>query len=494
MSRKLIFTSMLMAAVLGGLIAISGYLLISSNNNKVDSFDEKQANYRFSTMLDNPDFIIPEGLNFVVAAELVTPGVVHIKAKYKSNISQNQASSPFDEFFKEYFGEGGPRYHQRSPAQSSGSGVIISEDGYIVTNNHVIDNASELEVTLFNKQKYTGEVVGKDPTTDLALIKIKADQLPYVRFGDSDEVKVGEWVLAVGNPFNLTSTVTAGIVSAKARNINILRDRQNMQIESFIQTDAAVNPGNSGGALVNLKGELIGINTAIATQTGSYSGYSFAVPATLVKKVMDDLLKYGVVQRALLGINITDLDDPRLENEKIEDRQGVYIVRVGEGSAADEAGLKEGDIIKSINGTAVGSVAQLQEQVARYRPGDKVKITYVRSGKKNEASVTLKNIMGDTELVAKPEVNNLGGAVIRDLSGEEKASLKLKGGAKLEQIGEGKWSEAGIKEGFIITGIDKEEIKDSQHLMELMPGKRGGILIEGLYPNGEKAYYGIGWD
>jgi serine protease Do len=496
MSRRVIFTSMLMAAFLGGLIAIGGYHLLVANQQDIRGFDDRQSEYRFSSYLEQGNFTVPEGLNFVVAAELVTPGVVHVQSLYKATAKQHpSARNPMEDLLKEWFGEGGgnaPRYH-RGPASSSGSGVIISEDGYIATNYHVVANASEVEVTLFDKKKYKAEIVGTDPTTDLALLKVKASNLPYVRFGNSDEIKVGEWVLAVGNPFNLTSTVTAGIVSAKARNINILRDRNGMQIESFIQTDAAVNPGNSGGALVNLKGELIGINTAIATQTGSYSGYSFAVPAILVKKVMDDLVKFGVVQRALLGINIADLDDPRLDLSEVDDRLGVYVIRVNPGGAADDAGIKERDIIKSIDGVKVNSVSELQEQVARNRPGDKIKIEFVRNGKKMEATAILKNIMGDTEVVVAKVENVLEGASFVDLSAEERNRLKISGGAKVDKLGDGKWKEAGIKEGFVITAIDKQNIESVADLFAAMQNKSGGILIEGVQASGEKAFYGLGW-
>jgi Do/DeqQ family serine protease len=391
--------------------------------------------------------------------------------------------------FPDFFGDS--REQRRQPGMSSGSGVIISEDGYIVTNNHVIEDADKIEVTLNDNRIFEAKKIGTDPNTDLALIKVEEEGLPHMSYGNSDDVRIGEWVLAVGNPFNLTSTVTAGIVSAKARNINILRRRYG--IESFIQTDAAVNPGNSGGALVDLKGRLLGINTAIATPTGTYAGYSFAVPVSIVKKVVEDLKEYGVVQRALLGVEIADVSDPRIQERGVDELSGVYVMSVGEESAADEAGIEEGDVIVAIDNVEVKNVAELQDQVARHRPGDKIEVTFKREGKTKTTNATLKNMMNDTKVVKSANVLSIEGATFTNISEEDKESLEIENGVKITKLGNGKFKAAGIKEGFIITSIDKMEIKDVDDLTQVLRGKRGGILIAGVYPDGEEAYYGLGW-
>ncbi|NDE62093.1 MAG: PDZ domain-containing protein, partial [Cyclobacteriaceae bacterium] len=370
MSKKLFFLGVLVAALVGGVVAIAGVSFLLRPQN-ADSFDEKQKS-SFVNLLSGGDFTVPDGINFIASAELVTPAVVHVKSEV--GYTSRSQRDPIQEFFGIPEPGMGPGRPNAMPI-SSGSGVIISPDGYIVTNNHVIEGATRVDISLDNNKRYEATVVGTDPTTDLALLKIEGENLPFVKFGDSDQTKIGEWVLAVGNPFDLNSTVTAGIISAKARNIGILRDvENNLQIESFLQTDAVVNPGNSGGALVNLAGELIGINTAIASSTGTFNGYSFAIPSTLVKKVMDDLLKYGAVQRGLLGVQIQNVS-PELADylgKKFPVEQGVYVGGVNENSAGEEAGLKEGDIIVSLDGKPVNNVANLQELVARKRPGDEV--------------------------------------------------------------------------------------------------------------------------
>lgn len=492
MSKKQFIIGIFVASLLSAAIAIGGFNLFYSNqleNNK--SFDEIQnLNTKFSSYIDeDAEYNVPEGINFIFAAENVTEGVVHIRSSVESS---SQRKSPYYDMFKDYFNdENFKQYH--SPAQSSGSGVVISPDGYIVTNNHVVDNATEIEVILSDNKKYMADVIGTDPNTDIALLKIEADNMKFVKFGDSDQTKIGEWVLAVGNPFNLTSTVTAGIVSAKARNINILNRQNRYGIESFIQTDAAVNPGNSGGALVNLKGELIGVNTAIATPTGSFAGYSFAVPSTLVKKVVNDLKEYGVVQRAVLGVSILDLNDPRLESQDFSVSQGVYIGGVNQGSAADEAGIQQGDIVIKINDNQIENLSELQELVARNRPGEEIDVTYLRDGKETTVTATLKNIMNNTEVIENKTTKVIGGATIVDVTNEEKQKLNIQGGAKITDIDQGKWSNAGVKEGFIITGVDKKDISDAEDLLRTLQTKRGGILIEGIYPDGTQAYYGMGW-
>ncbi|HSZ24230.1 MAG TPA: Do family serine endopeptidase [Cytophagaceae bacterium] len=494
--RKIVFIAFL-SSVVGGAFALAGYQIFFQEK-RYQSISEKQGDFRFSNYTaaveDTSQIIVPEGLNFIYAANKVTPAVVHIKTLYEA--TRGSQNSDMDQMFRDFFGENNP--HGFTPGgkqEASGSGVILAEDGYIVTNNHVIDKADKIEVVLNDKRSYTATLIGKDPTTDLALIKIEEKGLPFVKFGNSDNTKIGEWVLAVGNPFNLTSTVTAGIVSAKARNINILRDKDNLAIESFIQTDAAVNPGNSGGALVDLRGHLIGINTAIATPSGTFAGYSFAVPVALVKKVTDDLLKYGQVQRALLGVQIQDVTAELAKEKGISSVSGVYVGAVNPGSAAEEAGITAGDVIKKVDQIEVNSSSELQEQVARYRPGDKVKITFERKGDTKVTSVLLKNKMGDTQLV-KLEPGSIKSALGADLAiptGAELKNLKIENGVKVVKVNDGKFKEAGVKEGFIIISVDKKKISTPEEVIHMIEHtKTGGVLLEGVYPNGIKKYYGLG--
>lgn len=491
MEKKQFFIGIIFASILSALISVGGYIYFNPNPSASgnQSFEEIQSNNtRFSSFLDETEYNVPEGINFIYASEQVTKGVVHIKAEVERDMPRSR--SPFEEFFRDFHGDKSP---QPRKGQSSGSGVIISPDGYIVTNNHVVANSSKLEVVLHDNRSYEAKVIGADPNTDIALLKIDEKDLNFVEFGNSDNAKIGEWVLAVGNPFNLTSTVTAGIVSAKARNINILNRQNRYGIESFIQTDAAVNPGNSGGALVNLSGKLIGINTAIATPTGSYAGYSFAVPSILVKKVVNDLKEFGVVQRAVLGVSILDLNDPRLDKNDFPTNSGVYVAAINPGSAAEEAGMKNEDIITKINEKKISSVAELQEQIARFSPGEKVEVTFLREGKEKTTSVELKSLMNTTEIVEASTAQMLGGATFEDLSQEEMDRLDISGGSKVVEIQEGKWKDIGIKEGFIITAVDKGAIKNTEQLIATLQGKQGGILIEGIYPDGSKEYYGMGW-
>lgn len=498
-NNKKFFLTMMLASFLGGGLSLFGYKYLG-DDKKYESIEKSQRAH-FTNYLADTSIVVPEGLNFIYAADVVRPSVVHIRTYYEAKGSaQNLQGTPLDDMLKDYFGDRfempNDRYHQGRPQEASGSGVILAADGYIVTNNHVIEKADKIEVVLNDKRSYIAKLIGTDPTTDLSLLKIEENNLPFVKYGNSDNLKIGEWVLAVGNPFNLTSTVTAGIVSAKGRNINILRDKDNMAIESFIQTDAVVNPGNSGGALVNLKGDLIGINTAIASPTGSYTGYSFAVPVTLVKKVMDDLLKFGQVQRALLGVTILDINAAVAKEKNIHDIHGVYIASVNEGSAANKAGLKEGDIITSINDIEVNSASELQEIVGRNRPGDKVKVNYIRNEKPYQVEVTLKNKSGNTDIVKRDEneIRSILGVELSQPSKQELEKLKLPGGAKVTNLSSGKFADAGIREGFIITKIDKTSITNAEAAQDLLKDSSGeGHLIEGYYPNGEKRYYGIGW-
>jgi Do/DeqQ family serine protease len=483
MNKRNFIIAILIASIMGALVALATYKIVDPDKDKYNSIQERQnvklSNYNFD------DLTIPEGLNFVHAAELVTPGVVHVRIAKQAD--QRYYRNPFEDLF------GNP--HGNPPEREGfGSGVIISDDGFIATNYHVIEGASKIEVTLSDNRQYEAEVIGEDPTTDLALIKIDEKNLNFVRYGDSDVLRVGEWVLAVGNPFyGLTSTVTAGIVSAKARNINILRNRD-LNIESFIQTDAVVNPGNSGGALVNLNGELVGINTAIASPTGSYAGYSFAVPVSLVKKVMDDLLEFGAVQRALLGISIQDVAIASEQNNlDLNETTGVYVAEVNGGSSAEEAGIKEGDIIIAIDNNEIKSVAELQEFVARNRPGDKIDVTFLRDGEEKTVKATLKNIMGEEKMLERKASMEIQGATISEIDEDTKDKLDILGGVQLNDIKSGKWADAGIKDGFIITSVDKREIKTVNDLMAALANKSGGILIGGIYPDGEEYYYGLKW-
>ena len=423
-------------------------------------------------------------IDFILPAEASVPTVVHVTTTYPRQSMGNHMVDPFSFFW------GNPNPREMPPQQSTGSGVIISEDGYIVTNNHVVENGDEVNVTLDNKESYKAKVIGLDPSTDLALLKVEANNLPFAAWGNSDQVKVGEWVLAVGNPFNLTSTVTAGIISAKARNIHILPN-QKFPIESFIQTDAAVNPGNSGGALVNTRGELIGINAAIASNTGSYSGYSFAIPVNIVKKVVNDLMEYGTVQRGFIGVSIRDLDSEFAKEKEIKSLQGVYVNGITEDGAAESAGIKEGDVITSINGSLIKSSPELQEQVGRYRPGDTIDVTVMRSGNEKVYAVTLRNKDGNTKVVKNESISMLGATLV-SLSDSELDKLNISKGIKVKDLSTGKLKSAGIKEGFIIISIDNKTVGSVEELTDYLNNKKGGVLIEGVYPNGMRAYYGFG--
>ncbi len=491
MSKKQFLIGVLFASILGSLFALMGYQYFVDQRKGSNGYAEPNKPVYFAKYAQDSSYVVPEGLNFVNAAELARPAVVHIKSTVTTN-SNPRGANPNEDFFREFFGFPPDQQGQPRQGQASGSGVIISNDGYIVTNFHVIEHAENIEVTLDDNRTFEAKLIGKDESTDLAVIKVEESNLPFLAFGNSDKVRVGEWVLAVGNPFELTSTVTAGIVSAKARNINILRNRQ-YGIESFIQTDAAVNPGNSGGALVDLKGNLIGINTAIATPTGSYAGYSFAVPSSIVEKVTSDLMEFGVVQRALLGISIRNVDAELAESEDLDAVSGVYVMGVNEGSAADEAGIKEGDVITAINKVKVSNVAELQAQVAVNRPGDKVKVTYLRDGNTETTYATLKNFMGDTQIVKNEASATVEGATFADADQEILNKYDIVGGVQIVDIKSGKWKDVGIKENFIITAVNKRSVKSVDELLRAIQSREGGMLIEGIYPDGERAFYAIGW-
>jgi Do/DeqQ family serine protease len=427
------------------------------------------------------------GPDFATAAEKTVHGVVHIRSEFmRKNNSYDYFFGPFREFFG--YPHGGSQFYE-----CYGSGVVISEDGYVVTNNHVVDGASTIEVTLNDRHVYEGELIGRDPTTDLALIKIHEDDLPYISFGNSDEVRIGEWVLAVGNPFNLTSTVTAGIVSAKARNINILGVEG--AIESFIQTDAAVNRGNSGGALVNMNGELIGINAAIASNTGSYAGYSFAIPVNIVKKVVNDFLNYGLVQRAYLGVIIREVNSKFAEEKDLDVVGGVYIEQLSDNGGANDAGLEKGDVIMSIDGYATQTTSELLEIIGQHNPGDIVSVEVLRNGNRKSYTVELRNKQGNTEVnTIEDQEEFLAelGASFKIPSDDLLRELDIDNGMQVEKIGEGMLRKGGVEPGFIITEINNVLINSVDDIEGAMGNVRGGVIrIEGVYPDGTRMNYGF---
>jgi len=471
----------LLVALVGGFIALVTYTKFFDDPKIVTMQQEQPVRY---TSLPSPNSVELPDLTF--AAENSIHAVVHIK------VTQKGGSYSSNNIFDWFFGDGNPHSQQMPMRQGAGSGVIISPDGFIVTNNHVIDDADEIEVVLNDKREFKAKLIGTDPSTDIALIKIDASDLQVLKFSNSDNLKLGEWVLAVGNPFNLTSTVTAGIVSAKGRDIGINPDQ--MRIESFIQTDAAVNPGNSGGALVNVQGELVGINTAIASQTGSYSGYSFAIPSNIVQKVVGDLKEFGDVQRALLNVNIADVNAEVAKKYNIDKIEGVFIRNVQPGGAAELAGIKDNDVIISIDNLAVNSTSELQEQISKHRPGDKVTVEIKRDNKRKLYNVTLRNKHGDTEIVKGDNPEDIFGAKFAAVSDREKEELGIPYGVKISELGNGKFKNAGIKKGFIITQVNKNPVSEVNDLQRMIKNSKGGILVEGIYPNGEIAYYVFGID
>ena len=422
-----------------------------------------------------------DGDNFVDAAEKTVNTVVHIKTEVVSK--GNSYYDFFGSLLEQLYG--GQMQMPNNVSVAYGSGVVISPDGYIVTNNHVVEGASKIEVTFNDKHKRTATIIGNDPSTDLALIKVEASDLEYLAFADSDEVKVGEWVLAVGNPFNLTSTVTAGIVSAKARNINILGDGST--IESFIQTDAAINPGNSGGALVDMDGNLIGINAAIASRTGSYEGYSFAIPSNIVKKVVEDFLQYGSLQRAYLGISIVEITEELAEEKGITEMSGVYIMNVEERGGAKAAGIKEDDILLSVNNIPVNSNSQLIGVIGQYRPGDKVRVKVQRKDEILVKEVTLKNLEGTEEMHKEGEsfYNEVLGIKVRPLSSSTKSELGINYGLELVEVKEGVFKQKGITDDFIILSVNYQKVSSENDLKKALNADRNGkIRIEGTNSTG----------
>lgn len=476
-----------LTAFLGAAAAVG---IMYAINPKTVQISDSIAQNQESQFIQKVSYATPPtaGIDFTEAAEKVMPTVVHIATKMTVRTS---AYPPGFDLWRDFFGEGWDVPQKENVQQASGSGVIVQKDGYIVTNNHVVKGADEITVTLHDKREYTATVIGTDPNTDLALIKIDADDLTPINFANSDNVKVGEWCLAVGNPFNLNSTVTAGIVSAKGRNINILK--QKYAIESFIQTDAAINPGNSGGALTNAAGDLIGINTAIASPTGSYTGYGFAVPSNIVSKVIFDLKKYGVVQRGFLGISIRDMDSKLAEEKGYKINKGVYVEAVSDDGAADKAGIKKGDVITVIDGVAVTTSAELQEIIGRKTPGDVIKVGIVREGHKDMVfDVHLTNREGNESIISKDDqdVLNVLGITVKNADPKTLKKHNLSNGVEVVEVGEGVISKhTNMRKGFIITKVDNENVKDAEHFSKIMKGKSGGVMIEGVYTDVAGTFY-----
>ncbi len=473
------FFGLLLAALLGGGVALGLYKMAETKQifapEKPAGIPVKPVSFSAPVAMNLPDF--------EAAASSSINAVVHIRSSFQKK------SLVYDDFFEFFnFGRPAPREYI-SPYSATGSGVIVSPDGYVVTNNHVVQDAHEINVTLNDKREYKATLVGSDPSTDLALIRISEQGLPFLGYGNSDEVKIGEWVLAVGNPFNLTSTVTAGIVSAKARNINILGSQG--AIESFIQTDAAINPGNSGGALVNTRGELIGINAAIASGTGYYTGYSFAIPVNIVKKVVSDFIEFGKIQRAYLGVYYNEINEEFARSKGLSDLRGIYVEDVVPGGAAEKSGMRKGDVILKINGHPVNGKSELMEIVGQHNPGDKVTVTIIRD--KTETDIPL-TFVSEESHVAMVNENRLiiHGATFEPLTDADKSKFRIRNGYRITELTSGKLKTAGISKGFILLSVDRKSITSLSQLKEALSGRDQGVLIEGVYPNGLKAYYGIG--
>jgi|WetSurSiteA1Bulk_404760.scaffolds.fasta_scaffold00458_3 serine protease Do len=474
MKNKQLFV-IIAAAFFGGLVAVFAYSALLDNKEKeVIAGTQQPVNMvKLTAGLDS-------STDFTYAAEKTINTVVNVKTQ-----STVQYRNPIYEFFY------GDRYQgEEEPVMGIGSGVIITADGYIVTNNHVIENSDKVTVTLNDKREFTAKVVGTDHSTDLALLKVEAEGLPFITFGNSDVLKVGEWVLAVGNPFNITSTVTAGIVSAKGRSMDIIMD--NYKIESFIQTDASVNRGNSGGALVNLKGEMIGINTAIVSPTGGNVGISFAIPSSIVQKVVKDIIEFGTVQRAIMGVQIVDITAELAKEKGLDQLEGVYVAEVNDNSAAKEAGIEAGDVVTHINDIPVKSPSELQEMVGRYRPGDKIIVQVKRKDKTKQIEVTLRNLQGDTGVVKAGTFETILGAKVVNLDDQEKNKLGIKYGVKVTELQDGKLKAEGVKPGFIITQVNNKPIYSVADLEKIFNSIKGGVYVEGIYQNGTAAYYAFG--
>jgi len=480
------FLGNIVIAILSSLIAIIIYTNFFQDEFKeVSQVENKMPQ---STDLDSnqvsfqrkPLKINGEIFDFTTAAENSVHAVVHVTSKY--NLENNNTGNSILEYL---FGDG----YSQQPSVSFGSGVIISEDGYIVTNYHVVEESDEIQVVLNDKRTFNAKLMGIDPGTDLALLKVESNNLPFISMGNSDELKIGEWVLAVGNPFNLTSTVTAGIVSAKARNINILRD-QKYPIESYIQTDAAVNKGNSGGALVNMHGELIGINSAIISPSGSYSGYSFAIPINIVKKVAADIIKYGEVQRAVLGVSIFDVTGEVAERFNLDKIEGVYVDGVTDDGAAKNSGIKRGDVILEINKVQVNSTAQLTEQIGNFRPGERINVTVKRDNKKKLFEVVLRNMQGNTKIVKSDEFFSILGATFENVSRNDKRRFGIENGIIISNLENGALKSVGLKKGYIILTVQGNSINDVDDFKRKLreAGMGSTVEIEATHPGSRYIY------
>ncbi|MBS3914657.1 MAG: Do family serine endopeptidase [Bacteroidetes bacterium] len=486
MINKNRFFALLLAGLTGGAAALGGYVAISKKSaNSIEGKQNASAQLaRYASLNSAPAF------DFAGVADIANPAVVHIKTMMgTASGSAETPQNPFD-----FFNDPNFRFPNPGPRAASGSGVILSDDGYIVTNNHVVDGATKIEVVLNDKRSYIAEVIGTDKNTDLAVLRIAENDLPFLKLGNSDDVRVGNWVVAVGNPFNLNSTVTLGIVSAMGRNIDLIRSKGNKYaIENFIQTDAAINPGNSGGALVNTAGELIGINTAIASETGSYAGYAFAVPVNLVKKVVNDIMKYGKVQRALLGVSIQEINQQLADEKDLPDLKGVYVAEVVEHGAAEKAGIKKGDVILKVNEADINSSSKLQEEVGRNKPGDKIKVTVRRKGEIKVLEPELLSEDGNTKLqmAEKTETDSYLGMTLANSSREERLSLKLKNGVKVSSVGNGVFKDAGIPKDFIIANINNEPVYSVQGAIATLKELKGAITIEGKLANGTDKIFAV---
>jgi Do/DeqQ family serine protease len=474
---KKVFVYFLATALVSSLTA---FAVVKLTDKERGDYNENSATLPLRNVTLS-DQLYPD---FTFAAETAVKAVVHVK------VTKKGMEQPFT-IYDFFFGYGNPGMSPRNQV-NSGSGVIITSDGYIITNNHVIEGADEIVVTLEDNKSYKSRLIGRDPVTDIALLKIDANNLPYLTFGNSDSLRLGEWVIAIGNPYNLRSTITAGIVSAKGRSMPATGEE--FKIESFIQTDAAVNPGNSGGALVTTRGELVGINTAIATRTGSYTGYSFAVPSSIAKKVVEDLIDFGSVQRALLGISMQEIDGDLAKEKGLEGTNGIYIAEVVRDGAADRSGIKVGDVLLSINGVKVNSGPAVQEQISKYRPKDKVDIELLRNGKQISVSVVLQSKSGDDS-----KTDNTGNGVIKIFGAELKEApkellekLSLKGGVEVLSVSEGKFRSTGIKKGFVITYVNQNQVSKAADISAIIQSSRRSVLIEGVYPDGTVVYYGMG--
>lgn len=477
-------------AIIGALSATVIILLV--NHNKSDNTPITDTTISTTNNPAPTHFVnhLPTQNNFVVASEKSVNAVVHIKTKTRGHgYTRNNWYEYFFGPLEQYNNTPSERY------MGAGSGVIISQEGYIVTNNHVIENADVVEVTLNDKRSYTAQIIGNDPSTDLAVLKIDDTQLPFLPFGNSDHTRVGEWVLAVGNPFNLTSTVTAGIISAKARNMHMLDKGRGTAIESFIQTDAAINPGNSGGALVNMQGELVGINAAIASNTGSYAGYAFAIPSNLAQRVVGDIIQYGSAQRAYLGVSIAEITDKVAKQLDLEDIEGVYVANVVAQGAADEAGIRQGDIILQIEGQKVNTTSELIGKIAQYHPGEIISVL-VKTNKGNKTyDVHLQNIDGNTDIKPGKREDNyvqVLEAAFKQPSAELQNLLGIDYGMQIATLNPGILSKKGIKKGLIILKLNQKKVNDTEDIRRIINSADNGLLIEGMYPNGMHVYYGIG--